>query len=193
MKTYDYDIGYVEAGLEVLKDYVLSEQMFWPLSVHPPEGVPYPRLTMGELLLSVRRLSAYQKSGIQKKQLDQLNTRMDFIRLKWSVAWEKKAHHNFNTRLNMWRDFLEEYRSNPRENADRYSYEVRLRVMMQLLGGEIGRLEQQELDLWRALDGFLSRAFIRGAFVWEAELQRGFDISDYWYLYGSLSASMTGV
>jgi hypothetical protein len=190
IKTYDYDMGYVEAGVEALKDYLLSEHMFWPLSAHPPEGKsPYPQLTLGGLLLSVRRLFAYPKSAIQAEQLNLVKSRIDFIHTKWQVAWEKKARHNFATRLHMWRDFIEEYRGNPQDNADRYGYEVRLRVMLQLLQMDAGQLEQSELDLLHTLDVFIKEALVQGDFVWEAELQSGFPVSDYWYLYGSLRTS----
>jgi hypothetical protein len=189
MKNFYYDIGYTEASLDVLKDYLLSEEMFWPLSVHPPMGgPPYPRFTLGGLLLSVQRLSTYEKSNDQEEQLNRVNLRLEFIRAQWRVAWENKAGHNFNTRLHMWRDFIEEYRGNPQENANRYPYEVRLRVMLQLLHGEVGRLELSALDLLRALDDFIKATLVRGSFVWEADLQNGFPVSDYWYLYGSLPA-----
>jgi hypothetical protein len=187
IKEFNYDIGYTEAGLDVLQDYLLSTEMFWPLSVHPPSSEPpYPRFTLGGLLLSLKRLAAYQKSTDQEEQLNRVNLRLEFIRSQWRVAWENKAVHNFNTRLHMWRDFIEEYRGNPQENADRYSYEVRLRVMLQLLQGEAGRLEPSALDLLRAVDNYLKATLAQGSFVWEAELQNGFPVSDYWYLYGSL-------
>jgi hypothetical protein len=190
-KDFSYDIGYTEAGLDVLKDYLLSEEMFWPLSVHPPSGEPpYPRFTLGGLLLSLKRLSAYHKSSTQEEQLNRVNLRLDFIRSQWRAAWEKKAGYNFNTRLHMWREFIEEYRNSPQENADRYPYEVRLRVMLHLLQGQSGRLETSTLDLLKALDIFLKATLARGSFVWEAELQNGFPVSDYWYLYGSLPASV---
>jgi hypothetical protein len=191
MKDFDYDIRYVEAGLEVLKDYLLSEEMFWPLSVQPPVDMPpYPRLTLGGLLLSVRRLFGYQKTFIQEERLNRAEVHLDTIRSQWRVAWENKAKHNFSTRFHMWRDFIEEYRGNPQDNADRYAYEVRLRVMLQLLQGEAGKLEPLELDLLHALDEFLKAALDLGGFVWEAQLQNGFPVSVYWYLYGSLPASV---
>jgi hypothetical protein len=190
MKSFEYDLRYTEAGLEVLTDYLLSDEMFWPLSIHPPEGVlAYPRLTMGGLLLSLTRLSAYHKTATQIDQLNQAIVELNLIRSKWRVAWEKKAAHNFSTRLGMWRDYIEEYRGNPQENADRYSFEIRLRVMLHLLSSEAGELKPSELDLLSTLDLFLKNALAPDDFVWEAELQSSFSVNDYWYLYGYLPAS----
>lgn len=187
MKTFEYDLRYVQAGLEVLEDYLLSDEVFWPLSVNPPAGGPdYPRLTLGGLLLSRARLTAYPKSPPQKEQVDQLISKLELIRSKWRVAWEKKATHSFNVRLRMWRDFIEEFQNSPQENADRYLYEVRLRTMLKLLKTEGGGQQQPEVDLLSGLDGYLKSVLVTGAFIWEPELQTEFPANEYWYLYGYL-------
>jgi hypothetical protein len=190
MKSFEYDLRYTVAGLEVLTDYLLSDEMFWPLTIHPPDGeTAYPRLTLGGLLLSITRLTGYQKSANQMDQLNQVTVEMNLIRSKWRVAWEKKAGHNFSTRLRMWRDFIEEYRANPQENADRYSYEVRLRVMLDLLRLEAGEPEPSEKKLLSALDTFLKNILISEDFLWEPEMESGFPPITYWYLYGHLPTS----
>jgi hypothetical protein len=187
MKTFEYDLRYVQAGLEVLEDYLLSDEVFWPLSINPPEGEPdYPRLTLGGLLLSRARLAGYPKLPTQIAQVDQIISKMEQIRSKWRVAWEKKATHNFGVRLRMWRDYIEEYQNSPQENTDRYSYEVRLRVMLKLLKSEGGGQQQAQVDLLSGLDGYLKSVLVSSAFIWEPELQIGFPAHEYWYLYGAL-------
>ena len=60
MKSFEYDLRYIQAGLDSIEEYLLSDEVFWPLSAHPPEGAPeYPRLTLDGLLLSKARLLAY--------------------------------------------------------------------------------------------------------------------------------------
>lgn len=187
MRTFEYDYRYLQAGLEVLVDYLLSGETFWPIDVHPPEGEPeYPQLTLGGLVLSRARLSGYAKSPAQKEQVDKLFADQDLIRSKWMVAWEKKAGHSFSVRLKMWHDFIEEYRNAPQDNADRYPYEVRLRTMLSLLKSEGSRLLPAEEDLLTVLDAYLNTAFSKGGFIWEPEIQAGFPKDDYWYLYGKL-------
>jgi hypothetical protein len=190
MKSFEYDLIYLEEGLEVLVDYLLSDEMFWPLSVHPPDGEPdYPRLTLGGLLLSITRLTGQQKSDKQAAQLNKVKSVLQSIRSKWRVAWEKKAGHNFSARLRMWRDFIEEYQVNPPENADRYPYEVRLRVMLDLLQLETRGGVPSEMNLLTALDIYLKNILISDGFLWESELQNSFPPADYWYLYGYLPTS----
>jgi len=67
-----------------------------------------------------------------------------------------------------------------------YGYEVRLRVLLNLLGAEIKEVEsalQEHLD---SLDLLLQALFISGEFIWESELADGFPVDQYWYLWGEL-------
>jgi len=187
MKTFDYDYRYLQAGLEVLVDYLLSGESFWPIDVHPPEGEPeYPQLTLGGLLLSRARLTGYRKTPALMDQVTELFSEMDRIHAKWRVAWEKKAGHSFSVRLRMWRDFIDEYRNAPQDNADRYPYEVRLRTMLSLLISEGGPQLPAEEDLLTVLDAYIKPVLSTGGFIWETEVQAGFPKEVFWYLYGKL-------
>jgi hypothetical protein len=187
MKSFEYDLRYLQASLEVIEDYLLSSEVFWPLSANPPEGAPdYPRLTLGGMLLAKERLSSYPITHEQEALLQQVISDLDRGRSKWRVAWENKARRSFSVRLRMWADFIEEYKSNPQENADRYSYEVRLRVMLKLLLAESGGQHQTEVNLLSGLDGYVESVLEKGGFIWESELQKGFPEKTYWYLFGIL-------
>lgn len=189
MRSFEYDLHYIQAGIEVLVGYLLSSDTFWPIDVRAAKGEPgYPQLTLGGLLLSRARLAAYPKTPLQAGQAEQVFSDMDHIRSQWRVAWEKKASHNFGIRLRMWRDFIEEYRQDPLDNADRYSYEVRLRAMLTLLKREGGGQLPAELELLTLLDKHLKAALVIDDFIWEQELQSGFPEKIYWYLYGKLPA-----
>ncbi len=187
MKSFEYDLRYLQAGVEELENYLLSDDIFWPIDIRPPAGEPgYPQLTLGGMLLSRKRLSAYNKAPKQAAQVEKLITDMDKIRSNWRVAWEKKAGRSFGVRLKMWRDFIEEYRQSPLDNADRYPYEVRLRTMLALLQMEGGGQVPAEVDLLVILDKFLDTVLITGGFIWDEDLQPGFPEHVYWYLYGRL-------
>ncbi len=187
MKTFEYEYRYLKAGVGSLENYLLSNDTFWPMDTRPPKGEPeYPELTLGGLLLSRTKLSAYAKSADQMRQFADLSSEMDKIRAQWRVAWEKKATHGFSLRLRMWRDFVEDYRHAPQDNADRYPYEVRLRAMVSLLKSEGGGKLPAEADLLQVLDKFLKASLVTDEFIWEPELQPGFPTSTFWYLYGRL-------
>ena len=183
----EYDLRYLRAGLELLESYLLSRDIYRPLGVNPPAGEPpYPQMTLGWLLLARRRLQATAASPAQRDELARLSAELEATRLRWRVAWGGKAKAEFRARLNLWRDFLEEYRQQPEANYDRYGYEVSRRVLLELLYNEADGLEQADLDMLSGLDGLLKALLKAGDFVWEAALSPAFPPDTYWYLYGSL-------
>jgi hypothetical protein len=186
-KTFEYDLGYLQACLEVMESYLFSDEVFWPVSGTPPEGAPdYPRLTLGGLLLAERRLIAYPQGETQATQVQKIISQIELIRTKWRVLWEKKAGRSYSVRLRMWGDFLDEYRSSPLDNADRYAYEVRMRVMLDILRSESGGQPTAEIEMLNVLDRYLKGVLRMGSFIWETEVQTGFPEGVYWYLYGKL-------
>jgi hypothetical protein len=134
MPSIEYDLNFLQAGLEDLEGYLLSKELYWPIDAGAPAGeTPYPRMTLGNLFLARARLSGRRLSTAERAQLDHLNKRMQEVRQQWLVAWGQKSVREFGARLRLWRDFLEEYRKNPMENLDRYAYEVNRRVILDLL------------------------------------------------------------
>jgi hypothetical protein len=190
MKSVEYDLRFIQAGLEMLEEYLLSEDVFWPMGANPPQGEPdYPQLTLDWILQAGARLEARQLSFEQKEQVQGLITDLDLNRSRWRVAWEKKARQCFQVRLKMWQDFLQEYKDNPQDNADRYAYEVRLRTMLELLMVEFQPQNADDIESLSHLDKYLRVALKPAGFIWEGEIQAGFPREKYWFLYGKLPAS----
>jgi hypothetical protein len=187
MPSFDYDIRYLEAGLDLLEKYLFSSEIYWPIGVNAPPGEPdLPRLTLGGLFLSLARARAHAASPNQQELVYQLETKLNEIRARWRVAWDKKVAHEFRSRLNLWRDFLEEYRLNSEGNADRYAYEVQRRVMLDLLSGESSEIPPADRELLSGLDQLLGAVLLPGDFVWDQSLAVGFPPDKFWYLYGKL-------
>lgn len=173
----------------MLESYLLSNELYWTVGARPPGGGPaYPQLTLGGIYLSIARLRSkplsYQNEAIFKS----LEAEIDSIRLDWQVAWEDKASREFHARLLLWRDFLEEYKAHPFNNADRYAFEVSRRVMLQLLNPDAVKVPQVDNQLLNGLDELLKSIFIPGQFIWEKVLTNAFPQPTYWYLYGKLGA-----
>lgn len=187
MKSLEYDLRYIQAALEVMEKYLLSDEVFWPVGVNPPEGEPdYPRLTLDGLFLARARLEAQQISPVQKDRVERVLSDLELYRSKWRVAWEKKAGQCYRVRVHMWRDFIQEYQDNPQENAYRFTYEARLRVMLNLSKSEFKVQNTSEVELLNGLDGYLKSVLTPDGFIWDSELQNGFPPGEYWYLYGKL-------
>ncbi len=186
-KPFEYDLGYIQAALEVLESYLLSQEIFWPIGINPPAGeLDYPRLTLDGVLLARARLTAYPKSPTQRDLVERAFTDLDMQSSRHRVAWENKAEQCFRVRLRMWGDFLQEYRDNPTDNTDRYGYEVRLRAMLSLIKPELRSVSNEEIQLLAGMDRYLTSVLVEAGFIWEAVSESGFPRNEYWYLYGKL-------
>jgi hypothetical protein len=185
MTDLEYDFRYLEAGLANLDEYLYSDEVYWPLqAVSLPGAPPFPQLTLDGLLLAVARLRARNLDFQDEARLMRLEGELQAPRSNRRVAWEQKATRNFTARLTLWRNFLEELRDDPDAHADRYAYEVTRRVQLALLADDARGRTQAEDDLLGLLDTVLQSLLVPGEFIWDSELEQGFDKSSFWFLYG---------
>lgn len=185
MPTFEYEVRFLEAAIPLLEHYIMSSEMYWAIGVHAPAGnPPYPQLTLGAVLLFHARAEARAQTADQQAVLARLSEQLDALRFHWRTAWSKKAAHEFEARLRLWRNFLEEYRENHRANFDRFKYEVRRRVQLHMLAEETTEIPQADHALLQGLDNVLKALFIPGPFIWDDELASSFPPDPYWYLYG---------
>ena len=191
MPSPEYDLRYLKAGIEQLESYLLSSDVYWSIGTRAPAGeTPYPQLTLGGLLLARLRAQSSIKTSTQQVEFEELSRRLNDLRTRWRVAWEGKASKEFHARLNLWKNFLEEYRANPETQYDRYKYEVTRRVMLHLLGAETENIPQAQRDLLASLDLLLHTIFVSGEFIWDVSLTASFPQEQYWYLYGGIPKSL---
>ncbi len=187
----EYDLSYLEAGLEQLESYLLADDIYRPLGIRAHEGQkPFPQLTLGWMLLSLIRARARSVTGLQGRNIEKISEEIDRIRIKWLSAWRRKAAAEFSSRLNLWQNFLMDYRQNPKENYDRYDYEVNRRVLLELLRLEVDPFTIAEMDALHGLDLLLKTFFEETKFIWEVDLHDSFPKSTYWFLYGKLKTNI---
>lgn len=184
----NYDLRYLEAGVEELKDYLLYKDLFWPLSAVSPAGEPgYPKLTLGNLLIAQARLRGYaakrQLDTQQQADYERVEGEIEAVKRKWQAAWEEKAAHEFTSRLRQWGHYLDELHKKKDNHAPYYSNEVRLRAILQLLSADLGKETPPELT---SLDAVLQALLAPGEFVWEEAVQAGFPQEAFWFLYGDI-------
>jgi hypothetical protein len=191
MSTVDYDLRYMMAGVDIFEEYLLSEDYYWPIGIRAGSGeTPYPYLTLEGLLLSRQRLQDRSMSTDQWANYSRYTQKMDRLHLKWQVAWDKKAVKGFHSRFKMWGDYLSEYRDDAEGQADRYGYEVRLRVMLHLLQAGVKQQLMSEIGQLNTLDNSLRTWLMRSQFLWESALEISFPKETYWYLYGYLPGKL---
>ena len=174
MPTFEYDRRYVEHGLELLESYLLADAAYWPVSIQPPPGEPaYPMLTLESVRLALLRLSAHRGLLAYEHQSTKLSLELETLHRHWTVAWEKKAHRALHARLTMWSNYLAEYNELPEGHADRYVYEVRLRVFIAILIQDCGIIDTQSQAHLLELDDFLKAVLVPGNFIWDDDIHAG--------------------
>ena len=178
MSSIEKDKAYIEAGIPELGDYLLSQELYWPISVR---GFSLPRLTIGGILLALARLD------VRGVIVASLRIQLDTVRLKWRVAWEAKVSREVGARMRLWSNYLADYRHKPESHADVYSHEVQYRVMLHLLIAELNSPPAEQSSLSQ-LDILLRSRLLPGDFVWDSDLEDGFPDTEYWFLYGKLKA-----
>ena len=187
LQSATYELNYLRAGVELLEPYLMSKDIYRPMRVTPKTGEPpYPSLTLGGLLLTKAKLSSAMFPADLQAERDRILIELDALQTHWQVAWERKAEREFYARLKQWADYLDESRTDPENNADRYAYEVGRRVMLHLLDPYTRKAPRAEKDLVHHLDTLLHAVFLPGEFIWDDWQKPTFSPQIYWYLYGKI-------
>ncbi|MQC25936.1 MAG: hypothetical protein DWG76_00595 [Chloroflexi bacterium] len=181
---FETEAGYLHAGLEQLKPYLLSDEVYWNLGLRAPRGLaPYPQLTLGNLLLAEAKAKGAAQSEEERARIKDLSEQLEAQRDEWRSAWEAKAEQEFGVRLRQWGRILTEIGEEPGRHKASYASEVRDRAELDLLKDDLPGGLHAELAVW---DARLKRLTQAGDFVWEPEVKGSFPKEDYWYLWVKL-------
>lgn len=173
MPSNSPDLQFLTEALPQLQDYLLSDELYWPLS-----GT-LPRLTLGSVRLALARSEVFEPAQTHALQLE-----AETVRAKWRAVWEKKAARETASRLRLWLQFLSDYVNAPGKYADAYPREARGRVILAMLLSESP--ESSEKATLANTDALLKSHLLPGGFIWEADLQVAFPKPEFWFLYGKL-------
>lgn len=147
-----------------------------------------PRLTVGGLLLRLRRLDAMrdQLDTEQQQALDDAIQRNEEVFRTWRNHYEAKLQREAKSRLNAMGAFFEECASNPRACAGNYAPEASRRTIVQEL---IRAMKARKVDTTdierqaRAVDSRLQATTRQSEFIWHDSLAEVYPRSEFWWLY----------
>jgi hypothetical protein len=187
MKDASYELSYIQASLEELDAYLLSKEVFWPVATPSPLRL-FPKLTIGNLLLSLNKLEGYssgrQLATVQRSAFTQLKRDVEGYSRRWAVAWKTKAAHEFQSRLRQWTHYLNDLEQKIEAHAPFFSTEVRNRVLLELLREFSSQDSQTALD---QLDAAFRGWFTPADFIWDPLIQSAFPKETFWFLYGMIA------
>lgn len=188
MNRLDIEWAYLRLANRFLAENVVLPEVY--RSLVPVKGTGgaggLSQLTIGNILLCLKRLQAAPLSDADQAELTELCKQIEQVRDRWRVNWERKARRERSDLLQPWLVYLEELAANTDRYSRSYPSQVRLRVIIYLLDEEIGRRQALGEDtVLDQQDRLLRSISSQGPFVWETDLAEGFQEKDCWFLFRS--------
>lgn len=180
--TIERDLHEAAAMAEALVPYIYEDQLYGKA------GSKMPSLTVGALLLRLRRLNALRDTmtDAQCEQLAKVEAVQQDVRKEWRQHYEKKLIWETESRLKAMMPYFEECRESPRLCASAYLPEALRRtivaeILLELdaLNVEVNKLERQAQKTDVQLRGVIQPC----DFIWDAALQAVYPPESYWWLY----------
>ncbi len=131
-----------EKFADELEDYLLSDKLFWQISVETPLGTRQPKMTLGSLYERIQELRAHadELGPNDRQRLAKIERAWEEAQRHFPSQWREKLRREFKSYMHNWTYFLEQRASNPERWAQDYKFEVRnrerARLILQLLGPE---------------------------------------------------------
>jgi hypothetical protein len=185
MRPVEENLSLLAIMLEEIEAFLLSEEIFWPLTAKSKREASLPRLTLGAILLILDELKAQRADLTQTQsiQLEELRGQVERAQLKWPAAIERKAKREYRARLNLWKAYLQDIEQDPEMILD-YAQEVRNRVIISRLSECIDRMASTETDESpHRLDQPIWSLTSPGDFIWDKRLMAVYPSEKYPYLY----------
>ncbi len=188
MRPIDANLDLVQAMMGEAEDYLASPELFWPLAGSaPPGAAPYPRLTLGGLMLAMDevRASEPRMDTWQASAWGRLTAQWDALRARLTAGVARKAALELHNRLDLWGAYLGEL-DEAGGSPETYATQVAYRVMASRLAG-LARGEASLASLLThltSLDDRLRGQLEAGSFVWDLRLQSVYPPNEFWFLYG---------
>ncbi len=183
------DAGVCAAMADEMAAYVQSDVLFWEPDRHRAGGAALPKLTLGGLLLALRRLDTLHQhlTPDQAHAMARARREMDFHRRNHRRRYGDKLVRDLRSRLDTWAWYLQDCRREGQEAIVYYPRQVETRVKITLLLDEAEQIGV-ETRVWQErlsrLDKQLRADWVKGDFCWPAPLASGFAPDRFWYLYG---------
>jgi hypothetical protein len=187
MTDFERDLRIAETMAHDLKEYLLSDTLYWQLTDSGPKSFPYPLGTVGGMLLRIQRLEGAGSalSPDQYQRVDKAREKADDELKHWAVQAEQKEVREIKARLQTWSAFLDDAAGDPKRHIIEYPTQVENRVIMDMLLPRAGHAAdgQNFRSRLESLDARLKGLSTRGDFVWDAAFAPVFPQDKYWWLY----------
>lgn len=174
------------AGLE---EYVRQDELYGNIGGGFFGGSNMPKLTVGALLMRLRRLDALREQMTQDQQakLDEAKAALAHVRKEWNLHYEEKVTREAKSRLDAMQSFFRECAESKSLCASIYKPEIMRRTIVQELLREMTAQNIQSKDVderVKDVDGKLRGHIVKTDFQWSSELTTIYPRDEFWWLYG---------
>ena len=116
MQSIQYNLSLLDRMLEELEAYLLSSVIYWPLSTKGTRLSRAPRLTLGGLYLTLDELASRESEMTRNEvsHYDKLSRILERLSTKWQAGIEQKALQELNSRVNLWKAFIQDLEEDPK-------------------------------------------------------------------------------
>lgn len=184
------DLREAKAMADGLIPYVYEEPLYGTMRGGMFGSGNMPALTVGALLLRLRRLRAVEEmlTDQQRQQLSDIEQKHEAVRKEWRNHYVEKLRREGESRLKAMNTFFEECSDNPSQCANIYLPEVLRRTIVQEVSHALTDLNEADDELgtsMRRVDSRL-RQFAKPAdFQWASGLEDVYPQNEYWWLYAA--------
>lgn len=189
-QPYDYDEDLKTLALMTnrLETYVRGTE------IYGNEGMfssGYPAVTIGGILLRMRRLNALREFIGKTKQttLDASILQHDNVFQEWRAHYEAKILAEAKSRLDRLQQFIEEYEENPEAYTIAFEPEQMRRTIIQEIIYMLHRINLQDDDVAKTVttvDTQLKDIVETSDFQWHPSLETVYSSEEFWWLYSTL-------
>lgn len=186
--TLDQDLRELKAMVDGLETYVREDALYGSVSGGFFGGGNMPALTVGAVLMRLRRL-ADQYAGMNDRQrltFADARARHDAVKQEWRHFYEQKMLREANSRLDAMSAFFEECSHDPQLCAQVYRPEVLRRTTVEEILMALPDLNLTDDDLTkkaRGIDSRLRRVVQPASFIWADELKPYYPEDRFWWMY----------
>ena len=182
--SIDRDLSEAQAFADHLVPYVYESELYGSIGGMFGSG-SMPRLTLGGLLLRLRRLHALedQLTPEQRTQLAAVDAKTENVRQEWTVHYDDKLVQEAISRLKMIERFFDDCADDPRTCAANYPPEAMRRTIVQVIADALAEPNAEIDQKMRKVDTMLRRFTQPSDFIWASALQPAYPPDAYWWLY----------
>jgi hypothetical protein len=185
--SVEQDLKEAQSMADALVPYVYQDQLYMPVSGGGMFS-PMPAMTIGALLMRLRRLRALsgQLTPEQQARVSAVDEQNRKAWNEWRVHYENKIIEEANSRLKLLSTYVNECKEDSRACANNYPAEALRRTIVQEISEfmDVSGAHSAELDRnIKRVDSPL-RGFARPSeFIWASVLEPVYPRDTFWWLY----------